>query len=465
MRLHDLAFYASSAFLVGLFLASIVTPLGWIIILGLGTAIFFWRYFSARIALLIVIFFMCGYSYSHLFGILHYDQLLLNEPHTFSAIVSEEPLAKAKSQQLTTHLISPYRGEVQIYTEPYPEYSYGDLISIDGTIQKSFSGALNMVSFPKITLVKHGQGSRIKQWLFTIKRGFIAPFSRVLPAEESALLTGLLTGGTADFSPEFKTAVQQSGMSHIVALSGYNISVVGMALSFLLAFFLTPQKAFYFTVSAIILFVIMTGATASAVRAAIMGIILLIAKRSGRLYNARNSIVITAAIMTLFNPRILAYDIGFQLSFGALLGIIYVMPILEKIMHIETPGFLSWKSNALTTLSAQILVLPLLLYYFQQFNLFSILANVLILEVIPFTMFFGFVLGIAGFFSQAFSFLFALPTSILLKYQILVIHLFARAPIFSLNLAGWMIFIYYGLLIWFLTALSYKRKITPPKNI
>ncbi|MDP3956421.1 MAG: ComEC/Rec2 family competence protein [bacterium] len=351
----------------------------------------------------------------------------------------------------------PYRGEVRIYADSYPEFSYGDQLSFSGTIQESNSGGFNFISFPKINLIKTGQGSQIKQFLFAIKEKFTNSFQPLLPAEESALLEGLLTGGTAEFSPAFKDAIRQSGMSHIVALSGYNISVIGIALSFLLGFFLTPQKAFYFSVTAIILFVVMTGASASAVRAAIMGIILLIARRSGRLYNFRNSIVITAAIMALFNPQILAYDIGFELSFGALLGIIYIMPILEKLFRVDDVGFLSWKANALTTLSSQIIVLPLLIYYFQQFNVFSILSNILILQAIPMTMLLGFFLGVVGFFSGPLGALVALPVSILLKYQIFVINFFSRTPVFSFEIPAWIIFFYYGLLLWLFSVLQYKK--------
>ena len=459
MPLHDLAFYCACAFLVGIFLSSISSLLGIVLILVTLGLIFFWRRFGARVAIIILALFIFGYGYVFMFGALHKEKLVLDTPLEFSGIVLEPTLQKAKSQQISVSLLAPYRGDIIIYADSYPEFSYGDLLTVSGIIQQSSSGNFYFMSFPKVKLIKTGQGSQIKQFLFAFKDKFTNSFRPLLPAEESALLEGLLTGDTADFSPAFKEAIRQSGMSHIVALSGYNISIIGIALSFLLGYFLTPQKAFYFSVTAIILFVVMTGASASAVRAAVMGIILLIAKRTGRLYNFRNSIVITAALMALFDPQVLAYDIGFELSFGALIGIIYIMPILEKLFRVDTVGFLSWKANALATLSSQIIVLPLLLYYFQQFNLFSIIANILILEAIPLTMLLGFFLGLVGFFSGTLGALVALPVSFLLKYQIFVINFFSHAPIFSSVISAGMVFVYFGLLIWFIFAITYKKKV------
>ena len=133
-------------------------------------------------------------------------------------------------------------------------------------------------------------------------------------------------------------------------------------------------------------------------------------------------------------------------------------PMLEKVLKIQDAGFLSWKANALTALSAQIVVLPLLLFYFQQFNIFSILSNIMILQAIPVTMLIGFFLGLVGFFSHSLAVLIALPVSILLKYQILVINFFSYAPLFSLAIQSWMIFCYYGFLSWFLAAAPFKKK-------
>ena len=133
-----------------------------------------------------------------------------------------------------------------------------------------------------------------------------------------------------------------------------------------------------------------------------MGFLALLASQVGRLYSVRNAIVLAAFFMVLVNPRILYFDIGFQLSFLALVGIVYLGPAIQKFFRMKKEeGFLGWRKNFLTTTSAQLGVAPLLIINFNQFSLFALLANILILEVIPPTMFLGFLLGAIGFFSMA----------------------------------------------------------------
>ena len=108
--------------------------------------------------------------------------------------------------------------------------------------------------------------------------------------------------------------MSQSGTTHLVALSGYNITVIAIAVSTLLSYFLRRRIVFWLSILTIIAFVLMTGAEASVVRAAIMGGIILLAKQIGRIHSMRNAIVFAALLMVLFNPKILRFDIGFQLS-------------------------------------------------------------------------------------------------------------------------------------------------------
>ena len=171
----------------------------------------------------------------------------------------------------------------------------------------------------------------------------------------------------------------------------------------------------------------MTGAEASVVRAAIMGLLLLLADKIGRVYDFKNAVTAAAVGMVLWNPKILAFDIGFQLSFAALLGIVYFRPYLVKWLKMkEVSGFLNWRDHFLNTTSAQIAVLPLLIYHFSFFSPFGILANVLILEFIPITMTLGFFIGIFSIFSYHLAWLLSFPASVFLGYELLMIDLWAQ---------------------------------------
>ena len=131
-----------------------------------------------------------------------------------------------------------------------------------------------------------------------------------MPAEEAAFLSGLTLGERSDFSPEFKEALQTSGTTHLVALSGYNVSIVIVATMALLTSFLKRRIAFIVAFIFLVAFVLMTGAEASVVRAAIMGALVVIATESGRIFNPRNAITLAGLLMVLINPKVLVFDAG-----------------------------------------------------------------------------------------------------------------------------------------------------------
>ena len=170
----------------------------------------------------------------------------------------------------------------------------------------------------------------------------------------------------------------------------------------------------------------MTGAEASVVRAGIMGIIMLLAERQSRIYSFRNAITLTAFIMLLFNPRLLVFDTGFQLSFAALLGIVYIYPLLKKRFKIEeNEGVMGWKRNLFQTFSAQVAVAPIVLTSFGYFSPTALFSNVLILEFIPVTMLLGFMTATLGFISYGLSLVLGWVTSVFLGYEIFIINLFS----------------------------------------
>ncbi len=251
-----------------------------------------------------------------------------------------------------------------------------------------------------------------------------------------------------------------SGTSHLVALSGYNISIIAVAISAIFGSYFPATVSFYLTISVIALFVLMTGAEASVVRAAIMGIILVLAGRLGREYSLRNAIVITAFLMALFNPKILVFDLGFQLSFVALLGIVYLSPIFKKIFRAEKNDIFSFKENASITLSAQLAVIPLLLNTFGYFSLMAPIANLFILPAIPLVMGLGFLAAGLGFLSVFLAKIMGLIINPFLSYVLWLIDLFSKTAfvfnIEKLNLA--LASIYYIFLVVLIIYINGKLK-------
>ena len=424
MRLNDIAFYIALFFILGVGFASL--ELNIYLVAGLiAIALISNIYFKYKWLWLVPIIFL-GFFYFHFYSSFTNQNIPYSEKQTFTGIVITDPKRKLTSQDFYLELEPPFGGEVHVYTQLYPEFQYGDFLKIDGTIKRSFNGIEAMTSFPKIELISSGHGSRFKEILFSIKHGLVTNIQKVLSGDKAALATGILLGERGEFSEEFKDAMNKSGTTHIVALSGFNISIIGILLMDLLVYFINRRKAFYISLSLIICFVLMTGAEASVVRAAFMGVIAMVAIQSGRVHSTRNAITLTAFIMILIDPTLLVFDVGFQLSFLALMGLIYIDPILRRMFKIERNAKLVWwKKNAIQTASAQIAVAPVALYVFHYLSPVGIISNVLILEFIPLTMGLAFLTAVLGFIFYPLSLVVGWLTSIFLGYEIFIINLFS----------------------------------------
>jgi len=488
MPLHDKAFWAVSFFLVGVLLASLVSD--WqqrtLIVISvavlIATILLIMRNALSTLSaveglhskslwlafLSLVIILGAGYYFA--FDTRQKDfEITFDGKITFTGLIQKVSTG-LNQQNLVLELREPYSGRVRITTPRYPSWNYGDLIEVQGTIkrpseqsEKYFEkeGIFGTVSFPEIALKESNQGSPIKATLFKIKGFAEATFKKVLPPEKAAFMSGLTLGETAEFSKEFREKMSLTGTSHLVALSGYNITIIGKGVMLALGLWFSRRKIFLLATLTIILFVIMTGAEASVTRAAIMGFIVLLANQVQRLYSFRNAIAIAAFLMILFNPKILVWDIGFQLSFAAVMGLVYLEPAIRKLFKVSPgPGFLNWRANLLTTVSAQLAVIPILLSNFGSFSLIGFLTNILVLTFVPATMFLGLLTVAAGILSYYLAQIIGWLANIFLSYEIGVIDLFSRIPfrISTEKFGIFISFIYYAVIITTIVYANRKRK-------
>lgn len=200
-------------------------------------------------------------------------------------------------------------------------------------------------------------------------------------------MAGLLTGSRRGIPDDVMESFNATGLTHIIAISGYNISIV-IALIMGLLIWLPQRIRFYPAVIAIIIFTIFVGASAAVVRAAIMGILGLIALQCGRETSTRLMIAWTGAVMIAWNPKILLYDAGFQLSFLAVIGISELSPLLDRFLY-RLPRTFAIKESVQMTLAAQIATAPLILFLFRRLSLVAPLTNLLVAPVIPLAMLLG----------------------------------------------------------------------------
>lgn len=304
--------------------------------------------------------------------------------------------------------------------------------------KKYLKNSNNVINKAGIFLKK----SKIKLFrtVYKINKILEQKMNRLFPMPESAYLEGLLLGGDNRLPRDVAENFRRTGTTHTVAVSGYNITILANVFMWLgIGIGLWRKQSFWFVVGGIVIFIIMIGAPSSAVRAGIMGVILLYAAQAGRLADSLRVIILTAVVMVFISPFILLYDAGFQLSFMATVGIVLIYGPLSEKFKIEH-DFLGIKSIVLVTISAQLGVLGILIYTFDSISLISLLANVIILPALPLIMLGGALAVGASFVSESLGVFFALPTWVMLHMEIFSIEQLAKLP--------WAIVGFRGVSIW-----------------
>lgn len=379
-------------------------------------------------------------------------------------VIADEPVRKDNSTTFRVLVEKVFRTDGEVISDKamnvliasrriYQDFSYGDRIEILGKLDrvKNFLPDFDYEAYlakdeiyyqfrdPKMVLVSRGQGSWVREKLYSIKNSFLENLNKVIPEPESALLGGIVVGAKSSLGEEILDEWRKVGLIQVVVLSGYNISVVADAVAQVLAF-LPMGLRIGFGSLAIVLFSMMTGGGATVVRAAIMALLALLARATGKLYVSGTALLVGGLLIVLYNPKTLVFDTSFQLSFLATAGLIFLSPIIEKFLF----GLFDDSSNKIfssfinilsATIAAQLAVFPLIAYKMGMISLVAIPANILVSPLVPLTMFLGFLIGLFGFISYLLSLPFAYFAYILLAYDLKVAHLFAILPFSSLDIS------------------------------
>ncbi len=228
--------------------------------------------------------------------------------------------------------------------------------------------------------------TRIVQGLFAPKHLLERMLAENLSQPEAGLSAGLLVGGDDRLPRSLQEAFTRIGLTHVVAVSGYNIALIASGLLwFLIALGLWRRYATLCAAIGIVLFVLMIGAPASAVRAGTMAFLTFLIFQFGRLTGASRALLLVLVMMLLFNPLLLRYDVGFQLSFLATLAIIFAASWQPLVFPKDFPGK-GFVEIAYLTAVVELFVLPVILFSFHMFSPYVLLANALFLPLVPVAM-------------------------------------------------------------------------------
>ena len=473
VTIDNIFFFATSGFVLGLFARSFI---------DIGISFSFLFVFTGVVIICLAyvwnaqhaLFIGCAFLAMG-FGMLRYDVADRDSIQTklapsvgtigsFEGIIVDEPDIRESNTRLLLRTTSE-QGAVDILltVSHEPRYVYGDRVAVQDRLEypNSFidektlrevdyvahlakDGIFYEMFRPNITLLSHGAGNPIVSALFAFKAAFIRNVGELIPEPHASLLGGLVVGAKQSLGKKLLDDFRTVGVIHIVVLSGYNITIIALFIERLLSR-IGKRARLICAASAMILFAIMVGASATVIRATVMALLVLLARGTGRVYQVTRALLVAGVIMLLHNPKILVFDVSFQLSFLATLGLIYVSPLIEpKVKWVTEKWHL--REIVVATVATQLFVLPFLMYKTGIFSVVSLPVNLMILPAIPATMLFGFASGIISFLSVVFAFPFALIAYAILAYELWVVEWFAKLPFASVSLPNfplWLVILCY----------------------
>ncbi len=368
----------------------------------------------------------------------------VGETVTLVGKVVSEPDVRAASTLLT---VVTEDTKVLVRVDRYAAVDYGDTIAVTGKLAEPESfltdlgrefdyagylqarGITHTMSFVTPEVVDDNSTTPLA-YVYRAKEYFLTRLALVITEPAVALGSGLLLGVQSALGEELEAAFRTTGIIHIVVLSGYNIMLVVAFVMYVFAYLLPFRTRLLCGIGAVVLFALLVGYSPSVMRASLMAILFLLSALLARPYLILRMLILAGVLMIMWNPYIMRYDIGFQLSFMATLGLILVAPHLE-IAFTRVSAWFSIRSFLVATIATQIAVAPLLLYHIGEWSVVAVPVNVLVLPMVPVAMLLTFLAGLIALVSVTAAIPFGFLAEVSLLYIIKVAEIAATIPFAS----------------------------------
>jgi competence protein ComEC len=429
----------------------------------------FWRKRTAATLVLVVLFGLClgcwrGSVYMGKLGA--YDSWQFQKVTVMARATEDAVYDKHKQLAFNAnHIIMPdgsrLTGQIQVSGFGENAVFQGDDVTVTGKLYPGYGAYQGRISFAELVVTAHHP-----TLVSEIRRRFTAGTQSALPEPLAPFAMGLLVGQRATLPADVKQDLLMVGLTHIIAVSGYNLTIILHASRRLLAK-RSKRLSTLLSFSLIGVFLLLAGASASIVRAAIVSMLSIITSYYGRDMKPLNLLALAAAITAWANPFYIWSDLSWYLSFLAFFGVMIVSPLVQA----RWPG--RWHQSlvggvALESVCAEIMSLPFVLYIFGQMSFIGLPANVLVVVLVPLAMLLSTIAGLAGMLANPIAGWLAWPAYTLLNYMLDIAHLMAHIPgIFiqnrSLPLAAMLGL--YGLIILVTFMLWHKTKLPKPAII
>jgi competence protein ComEC len=384
---------------------------------------------------------------------------------TFRAMVVDE--ADRSGRYVSTRLAvqeverdgvwQPLSGGVLLREASIADHEYGEVLEVTGRLQTppdlpSFDygqylarqGIASIAYYPDVEVDPTGQGNAAWAAVHHLRRDLSSALAEALPEPQASLAQGILLGERSALPQDLKDDLNATSTSHIIALSGYNVTLLAGLVIGAFAWLIGRRRAALLALTAIVGYTLLTGASPSLVRAAIMGALYLTATLLGRPNSGLVSLLVAAAVMAGLQPAVVR-DVSFQLSFAATAGLVVLVPLVQGRID-EASQRVVWLPGqsrtgvagalyeiAIVTAAASIATLPLIALHFQRISLVALPANLLVLPAFPFILLSSTVVAVVGLASQPLAHLAASFAWLGLSYMIAMVRLLATVPFASLE--------------------------------
>ncbi|MEX2514523.1 MAG: ComEC/Rec2 family competence protein [Candidatus Paceibacterota bacterium] len=421
---------------------------------------------------------------------------LLETSVVAKGVVTNLPELRENGQNLTVTLSQVMGSEEErtikgasravVYAPAFPALQYGDRLRLTGKLTKPTAfqtdtgrffpypqylareSVFYELSRPQITILESGAANSILGWMADLRRNLLTSINENIPDPHAALTGGVLLGAADALGERVQESFRESGIVHVVVLSGYHVTVITVALGAILAAAgLSLLSSSILSGLGVVFFALLVGMTPTVVRASIMAIIALVARIFSRQYVATRGLILAVIAMVMVNPHILLYDPSFQLSVMATAGLVSFGDVVYGWLS-AIPRRFGIREMATATITAQIAVTPLLLYYTGMFSVVSLIANLLVLPVIPVLMTVGLLTAVVGLLSQTFTLPFAGMAYGVSEYIFTVVDWLTSLSFSTLstgNISLLAVFFAYMLLASFFWVAQNRYRLSQDKNL
>ena len=384
---------------------------------------------------------------------------------TFRALVVDEPDKNGRyvSTRVDMRAVEedgawqPASGGVLLHEAATVDHKYGDLLEVAGKLETppvlpnfdyrqylARQGIGSIAYYPEVSVEATGQGNAAWAAVHHLRRDLSSALASALPEPQASLGQGILLGERSALPQDLKDDLNATSTSHIIALSGYNVTLLAGLVIGAFAWLIGRRRAAILALAAIAGYTLLTGASPSLVRAAIMGALYLTATLLGRPNSGLVSLLVAAAVMAGLQPTVVR-DVSFQLSFAATAGLIVLVPLMreridaasERVTWLPEPPRRGVASAlyeiAIVTAAASVVTLPLIALHFQRISLVSLPANLLVLPAFPYILLSSTFVAVAGLASSTLAHVAGYCAWLGLSYMIAMVRLMAAVPFASLE--------------------------------